>query len=313
MKTIELNSKLTERSTSSLMKTLFGDDINIVSDIYHNRIKELSKRYEFLSSVFCDYFDRTSYILPYICAEYGYYSIKNIFMPSFMKELVGNFGLICLVTGIDDDIVDEYSREGNHLKMISNVSASECIQNAAYSDFFCHQSNKDASKVLDESRNILQSVWKYQYLDSLNIMLFPETGFDMKKYLLVSYKTGCYTTHGLRLGMLLAGASNQYIERAERFGNVLGQTLQFYDDLLDLPDDMINYDFPLTLPMVIANNNMDFVEVYDLIDSNLEEAAILGTQFPYTQKFAQLVEGFRSAKGLVLDKISTSKVQSQTK
>lgn len=278
------------------MTTIFGSDVDMVLPIYDERISLLAERYPFLSSAWSDCFRRTSFLLPYMCCEYAYHSLKGKFMPREMKETVANFAIICLVTGIDDDIVDEYSGEGNHLKLVVNASVSEALQNSAYSDMLLRS---DASKVLEETRMFLHSVWKYQYLDSINITSFPVSGFDLTRYLEACHKTACYTVHGLRLGVLLAGGSVTDVERAESLGKLLGQTLQFYDDLLDLPEDIVNYSFPVTLPMLLSKEGKDFSQVHELVTANLERASENASLFPIPEKTNEIVTGFERARELV--------------
>jgi len=288
--------EINNRSTSALMTTIFGSDTEMILPIYDERIRALSERYPFLSTAWADCFRRTSFLLPYMCCEYAYHSIKGEFMPKEMKETVANFAMICLVTGIDDDIVDEYSREGNHLKLVVNSSVSEALQNSAYSDLVA---GAGASTVLEETRRFLHSVWKYQYLDSVNITTFPTTGFDLSRYLEACHKTACYTVHGLRLGVALAGGSESDIKRAEALGKPLGQTLQFYDDLLDLPEDIVNYSYPVTLPMLLLKEGKDFSQIHNLITSNLDGAFSQASLFGKPEKVGEMVAGFGKARELV--------------
>lgn len=57
-------------------------------------------------------------------------------------------------------------------------------------------------------------------------------------YLILESKTGYYTISGpMRLGALLAGASEDQLNKIYKFGTILGRSFQIIDDLLDLTSD----------------------------------------------------------------------------
>lgn len=61
---------------------------------------------------------------------------------------------------------------------------------------------------------------------------------DEDNFLVLESKTGYYTIAGpMRLGAILAGASDKQLEAIYRFGVLLGRSFQIVDDLLDLTSD----------------------------------------------------------------------------
>lgn len=61
---------------------------------------------------------------------------------------------------------------------------------------------------------------------------------DEDNFLILESKTGYYTIAGpMRLGAILAGASESELEEIYRFGVILGRSFQIVDDLLDLTSD----------------------------------------------------------------------------
>jgi len=68
-----------------------------------------------------------------------------------------------------------------------------------------------------------------------------ENRFDLSEednFLILESKTGFYTIAGpMRLGAILAGATDQQLELIYKFGVLLGRSFQIVDDLLDLTSD----------------------------------------------------------------------------
>ncbi|PIU73001.1 hypothetical protein COS78_04190 [Candidatus Shapirobacteria bacterium CG06_land_8_20_14_3_00_40_12] len=61
---------------------------------------------------------------------------------------------------------------------------------------------------------------------------------DEDNYLVLESKTGYYTIAGpMRLGAIIAGATEKQLETIYRFGVLLGRSFQIVDDLLDLTSD----------------------------------------------------------------------------
>jgi hypothetical protein len=280
---------VTERSTSPMMKQIFGKDLGIILSEYNSRIEEVASRNSHLRDVFSDCVNRTGFIFPYMSTEYGYHCIKGCFMPSHMKRIVTGFGLIGLAISVDDDIADEYA--GNHLKMVRNISVSELIQNLAYQIIFSNSGLVESGMVLAEIGEAVSSTANYQCADALNILNFQKEGFDLEGYLYAAKKTVCPIKHGLRLGMALAGGQ-QFEGIADAVGERLGIALQLIDDIVDLEEDMKNYKGTVTLPMFLLHNNKPFEKILDIIDDSINECLVDVKKLPFSSKLEQMIGGF---------------------
>ncbi|MCX6814364.1 MAG: polyprenyl synthetase family protein [Candidatus Aenigmarchaeota archaeon] len=274
------------------MKHIFGSDMNMIIEHYNGHIAELAARHIYLKNVFSECVSRTGFLLPYMSAEYGYYSIKGTFMPVKIKEMVTGFGLIGLAISIDDDIADEYA--DNHLKMISNISVSELIQNFAYSLIF-RNLRKESKIIMSETSKAVSATTEYQCADAANIISFQKGGFDITSYLHATKKTSCPIKYGLRLGMILA-EGQEFIETTENIGERLGIVLQLIDDLLDLNDDVKNHKGNVTLPIFLMRNGQTFDKIFSMIDYSLDVCMKEAKKVPYSIKLEQMIKGFHKIK-----------------
>lgn len=284
------------------MKDIFGEDVNIILDDYNSRISALIREHPYLEEALLGCVNRTGFLLPYMSAEYAYYSIRGSFIPRRIKGVVRSFGLVGLAVSVDDDIVDEYS--GDQLKMISSVSVSELIQNMAYTDLFSFSNLREAEITLSEIRNALRFVVKYQYADSKNVT----EGFDFSSYFDATNKTVCPIRYGMRLGIRLAG-DERYIPPAEELSGYLGTTLQLLDDLLDLEDDIKNYKHSVTLPMYLIEKGESLSEVFNIIGGLLDKSSEVVEVFPYSEKMASMVAGFKRVAAKVEQKVLAGSVR----
>jgi hypothetical protein len=295
---------ITQRSTSPLMRDLFGNGLEMILEVYNDCIIESIRKYPQFEDILNGCVNRTGFLLPYMFVEYGYYSKSREFMPRRLKELVISFGLIALAICIDDDAVDEFSDD--LVKMVKAVSVSELLQNEAYSKLFERAGEKEAGIVLREIQNMLDIVTQYQHIDALNIVNFSKEGFNLIDYLEGTYKTGSPITVSLKLGMALAQdkEDEESMYYLEGIGRCFGTVLQLLDDLLDLEEDFKNYKGVVTLPMFAKINNHSFKKVFEIIDSNLVRSVELSSNFQYTEKITQVIGGFKIAKNKVMGRLA---------
>jgi hypothetical protein len=291
---------ITERSTSPLMRDIFGSDLSIILNDYNGCIKELAGRHLYIKNVFSDCLNRTGFLLPYMSAEYGYYSIKGRFMPPGIKKAVTGFGLIGLSISIDDDIADEYA--GNHLKTVYNISASELIQNLGYTLIFRNSRPRERDIIISETGRAVSSTAKYQSADALNIMNFQKNGFNLANYLYAAKKTACPIKYGLRLGMILA-EGHGFLPTAETVGERLGIVLQMIDDVIDLKEDIINYKGNVTLPMFLLHNGLSFSRIFSMIDYSINECVLEARKVPFSGKLEQMIGGFVAVRSIARQKL----------
>lgn len=97
---------------------------------------------------------------------------------------------------------------------------------------------KIAQKIEDEFFLMLNRTILGQ---TIEIKWTQENRFDLTEediLLILESKTGYYTIAGpMRLGAILAGASDKQLESIYKFGILLGRSFQIVDDLLDLTSD----------------------------------------------------------------------------
>lgn len=292
---------ITQRSTSPLMKGIFGNDIGMIEGTYNGIVSGILSEFPFLESAVSDCFGRTAFLLPHMSVEYGYHAVTGCFLSPEAREKAASFGIVCLAICVDDDIVDEYAKEGDHLKLVSNSSVSEILQHKAYSNVSgLHDSY--SPEIVAELGRCIRSVTQYQHMDSKNITGFPLSGFDREKYLEAAHKTSMPVIHGLSLGIRLAGKL-EYLPLARELGMCLGQTLQLFDDLIDLPDDKVSYSYPVTLPMWLEERNEGFDEIFCMADDNLRRALEVAGRFPFPGKLCEMIDGFVSVKSSIEKKL----------
>lgn len=283
------------RSTSPLMERLFKDDLDITIPRYDKLMDAQIEKYPFLEDVFNDCKRRTGFLLPYMCTEYGHYAMTGKFMDSQTSNATISFALIGLCVAIDDDIVDELS--GDKLRAIKNASASELLQNLAYSRLLecpAARFNAIVSRTIQE---YLATVTKYQCKDMANISEFYKGRFDEGAYLDATFKTGSYFAHGLRLGVSLAGGGDKFLETAWNLGKYLGVALQLIDDQLDKDDDFKTYGKKaITLPMYVDLHMVELSYITSIIQENLTKAKQCAELYPYSKKLFGLVSTFDELK-----------------
>ncbi len=293
---------LTTRSTSALMKLLFGSDLNRILGHYNGVVASLSRENPFLSRTFRGCFSRTGFLFPYMSAEYGHHAVTGRLLPGSLRNPVTGFGLIGLAVSVDDDVADEFRED--HYSMVAHLSASELLQNRAYELIFREAGSPESSMVMDEIARTMHNVAMYQLMDARNMEAFRKMGFDITEYLRATHKTVCPIKHGLRLGALLGGG-REYLAHAERIGERLGVVLQLIDDLIDLRDDLRNYDNPVTLPMFLLDSGQPFSVVYGMIESHIREAERVARAFPSRDRLLSMAAGFRQAAELAKTRLES--------
>jgi hypothetical protein len=303
---MEKIKNVTQRSTSPLMRDLFGGDLELILSSYNDCIYSTIRKYPQFEDVLNGCVNRTGFLLPYMCVEYGYYSKKREFLPGGLKELAISFGLVALAICVDDDVVDEYSDD--LVKMVKMVSVSELLQNLAYSRLFENSQRTEAEIVLNGIRNMVDIVTRYQHMDAVNIVNFTKNDFNLIEYLEATYKTGSPIAVGMQLGMALAQnkKNEELLPHVEEVGRCFGAVLQLLDDLLDMEEDFKNYHGIVTLPMFVKTSNHPFEKIFDMIDSNLKRSMELSCNFKHDEKIMRMISGFEIAKDKVAEKLEES-------
>jgi len=146
-----------------------------------------------------------------------------------------------------DDIEDQ-SDERRGLPAIQKIYGNELALNAgdALHVLMWQILSKNYS-ILD--KNIAQLIEDEFYIminrtllgQTIEIKWTQDNRFDLTQddiLLILESKTGYYTIAGpMRLGAILAGATDQQLELIYKFGILLGRSFQIVDDLLDLTSD----------------------------------------------------------------------------
>jgi geranylgeranyl diphosphate synthase type II len=114
---------------------------------------------------------------------------------------------------------------------------------------------------------------------TIEIKWAQDNRFDLTEedvLLILESKTGYYTIAGpMRLGAILAGATDSQLESIYKFGIMLGRSFQIIDDLLDLTSDFGGqkkqqgndiYEGKRTIMLVHLINNINSVDKPKLLD-----------------------------------------------
>jgi geranylgeranyl diphosphate synthase type II len=146
-----------------------------------------------------------------------------------------------------DDIEDQ-SDERRGLPAIQKIYGNELALNAGdnlhllmwqvLSQNFSTLDLKTAQKIHQEFFDMIN---RTIFGQTIEIKWIQENRFNLSEkdiLLILESKTGYYTIAGpMRLGAILAGASDSQLESIYRFGVMLGRSFQIIDDLLDLTSD----------------------------------------------------------------------------
>jgi geranylgeranyl diphosphate synthase type II len=146
-----------------------------------------------------------------------------------------------------DDIEDQ-SDERRGLPAIQKIYGNELALNAGdnlhllmwqvLSQNFSTLDLKIAQKIHQEFFDMIN---RTIFGQTIEIKWTQENRFDLSEkdiLLILESKTGYYTIAGpMRLGAILAGATDKQLESIYRFGVMLGRSFQIIDDLLDLTSD----------------------------------------------------------------------------
>ena len=148
---------------------------------------------------------------------------------------------------IHDDVEDQ-SSERRHQPALQKIYGNELAINAGdalhtlmwqvLSKNYSILDPKIAQKIQDEFFYMLNRTILGQ---TIEIKWTQDNRFDLTEediLLILESKTGYYTIAGpMRLGAILAGASQSQLESIYKFGILIGRSFQIVDDLLDLTSD----------------------------------------------------------------------------
>ena len=172
---------------------------------------------------------------------------------------------------------------GNELA-INAGDALHCLMWQVLSKNYSILDLKIAQKIQDEFFCMLNRTILGQ---TIEIKWTQDNRFDLIEediLLILESKTGYYTIAGpMRLGAILAGATDSQLESIYKFGILLGRSFQIVDDLLDLTSDFAGqknqqgndiYEGKRTVMLVhLLNNadNSDLSKIKEILSKNRSE------------------------------------------
>lgn len=169
-------------------------------------------------------------------------NIRNAVLPALGLEMFHNFTLL------HDDIMDNDDMRRNrptvHKKWGQNAAilSGDAMQIMAY-QFIGKAPEQSLKKVLDIFSDTALKVCEGQQYD----MDFESRDtVDVGEYLLmIEYKTAILIEGSLKIGAVIAGASDEEVELIGQFGRNLGLAFQLRDDWLDSFGDLEAFGKPI--------------------------------------------------------------------
>jgi len=175
------------------------------------------------------------------------------------------------------DDVEDQSLQRRGLPSINQIYGNELAINAGdnlhllmwkvINNNFSVLKNRLAQKIYQEFFDMVNRTILGQ---TIEIKWTQDNRFDLTEediLLILESKTGYYTIAGpMRLGAILAGATDKQLELIYRFGVILGRSFQIIDDLLDLTSDFAGqkkqigndiYEGKRTIMLIHLLNNID--------------------------------------------------------
>lgn len=196
---------------------------------------------------------------------------KNLALPTAAAMQISEDWIL----GHDD--VEDQSLERRGLPAIQKIYGNELAINAGDNLHLLMWQvlGQNFSKL---ELSIAQKIYQ-EFFDMINRTILGQTveikwtqenRFDLTQddiLLILESKTGYYTIAGpMRLGAILAGATEQELESIYKFGVMLGRSFQIIDDLLDLTSDFGGlkkqqgndiYEGKRTIMLIHLLNNID--------------------------------------------------------
>lgn len=195
--------------------------------------------------------------------------IENVFPYAISMEMIHNFSLIHDdLPGIDNDDF-RHGKPTNHKAFgeATAILAGDLLLNKAYlllgQELAKSSSNIDLKiKAFNELTNSVERMIIGEYVD---------TEFEGQKvsddYLEYMHKnkTGALIKASIRIGAILAGASEEKIEKLSRYGECIGLAFQIKDDILDVIGDVEELGKPVGND--IEKHKSTFITKYGLEES----------------------------------------------
>lgn len=203
------------------------------------------------------------------CSAFGG-TIENAVSPALALEIFHNFTLL------HDDIMDNDDVRRNrptvHKKWNQNAAilSGDAMQILAY-QHLAKAPEHSLKKVLDIFSDTALKVCEGQQYD----MDFEnQENVEVGEYLLmIEYKTAVLIEASLKIGALVAGASDEEVELFGQFGKNLGLAFQLRDDWLDSFGDQETFGKPIGSD--IANNKKTYLLISAMQMADGEQRELL--------------------------------------
>lgn len=172
---------------------------------------------------------------------------------------------------------------GDHLA----INAGDALHNLTWSILSQNYSILDKKVAQNINQEFFTMINRTILGQTIEIKWTEENRYDLTEediLLILESKTGYYTIAGpMRLGAILAGATDEQLNSIYKFGQALGKSFQIIDDLLDLTSDFSGqkaqqgndiYEGKRTIMLVHLLNNISTQnkqKLHDILDKTREQ------------------------------------------
>jgi len=172
---------------------------------------------------------------------------------------------------------------GDHLA----INAGDALHNLTWSILSQNYSILDKKIVQKINQEFFTMINRTILGQTIEIKWTEENRYDLTEediLLILESKTGYYTIAGpMRLGAILAGATDNQLNSIYKFGVILGRSFQIIDDLLDLTSDFAGqktqigndiYEGKRTIMLIHLLNNISTQnkqKLHDILDKTREQ------------------------------------------
>ncbi len=274
-------------TTSDALCRLLGTDLlNLLDDAE-----------SLMSTIWCKYpqlsippnqtlHHRAAFAIPHLCTELAYYSLAGYFMPRELRRSTMHYGLICLATGLGDDLID--APPSGFLKRVTLANISVVLGHTAYTALIRHAQDAAITPILAA---IDEMITRLTISVSKEIAYRDRSEFDLSQYLaLAAEKTSTYTVPAFLLGAALLPVTSERDRQALRqIGINVGTAFQLLDDVLDASTDSSVGRVVPSYPTYLMRNGRSLLPVMDLILIELENALSCADALPYPRHIQSLL------------------------
>jgi heptaprenyl diphosphate synthase len=245
-----------------------------------------------------------------LCAQLGDASLEEVVQAAVVVELTH------IGTLYHDDVMD------NAPKRRGVDSAHEIWGNSVAiltGDLLFARASQLVSKLGQKALTLQANTFERLCLGQLNETVGPQRGQDpIEHYLgVLADKTGSLISASAELGVLFSGADESLREPVRKYGESVGIAFQLIDDVLDiLSDGQASGKTPgtdlragvSTLPVLYlrqdAKSNPESAKLIEIIDSGLEDDAVLQDTLEQMRMHPATERAFQEAKRFAAEAVA---------